>query len=105
MREIVLPLRALTSQVLGNGKAVSCAVISVLVFQNPMSYQSCVGLAITICGVFLYSETKREGSIFYGRPSERPRGLANTFNNIVDEYRIRVGGGYVSGPEYIATPR
>lgn len=50
---------ALTLQVLGNAKGVIAAIISVLIFHNPVTWRGVVGYAITFCGVFLYSESKR----------------------------------------------
>ncbi|KAK2432792.1 putative sugar phosphate/phosphate translocator [Trifolium repens] len=53
---------ALTLQVLGNAKGVVAVVISILIFQNPISMIGMVGYVLTIIGVILYSETKRRYS-------------------------------------------
>eukprot|EP00249_Psilotum_nudum_P006740 c20017_g1_i2 orf=935-1978(+) len=50
---------ALTLQVLGNAKAAVAAVISVLIFRNPVTVMGMTGFAITILGVILYSEAKK----------------------------------------------
>mmetsp|Transcript_13757 Transcript_13757/g.29598 ORF Transcript_13757/g.29598 Transcript_13757/m.29598 type:complete len:373 (+) Transcript_13757:157-1275(+) len=49
----------LTLQVLGNAKGVVAAFVSVLVFLNPVTVTGALGYAVTVSGVFLYSETKR----------------------------------------------
>ncbi|KAK2379034.1 putative sugar phosphate/phosphate translocator [Trifolium repens] len=53
---------ALTLQVLGNAKGVVAVVISILIFQNPISMVGMLGYVLTIIGVILYSETKRRYS-------------------------------------------
>ncbi|XP_072993397.1 probable sugar phosphate/phosphate translocator At1g12500 [Typha latifolia] len=50
---------ALTLQVLGNAKAAVAAVVSVLIFRNPVTVMGMVGFGITILGVVLYSEAKK----------------------------------------------
>uniref|UniRef100_A0A7S3QMB6 Sugar phosphate transporter domain-containing protein n=1 Tax=Dunaliella tertiolecta TaxID=3047 RepID=A0A7S3QMB6_DUNTE len=50
---------ALTLQVLGNAKGVVAAVVSVLVFANPVTLQGGLGYALTFMGVCVYSEAKR----------------------------------------------
>ncbi|CAM8944571.1 unnamed protein product [Rhodiola kirilowii] len=50
---------ALTLQVLGNGKAAVAAVVSVLIFRNPVSVMGMVGFGVTVSGVVLYSEAKK----------------------------------------------
>ncbi|KAK6935287.1 Sugar phosphate transporter domain [Dillenia turbinata] len=50
---------ALTLQVLGNAKAAVAAVVSVLIFRNPVTVMGMTGFAITIMGVVLYSEAKK----------------------------------------------
>ncbi|KAD4384721.1 hypothetical protein R6Q59_011131 [Mikania micrantha] len=50
---------ALTLQVLGNAKAAVAAVVSVLIFKNPVTVMGISGFAVTIMGVVLYSEAKR----------------------------------------------
>lgn len=50
---------ALTLQVLGNAKAAVAAVISVLIFKNPVTVMGMTGFVITIIGVILYSEAKK----------------------------------------------
>lgn len=54
---------ALTLQVLGNCKGVIAAVLSVLLFHNPVTVTSCCGYAITVSGVLLYSESKRRSQL------------------------------------------
>lgn len=46
-------------QVLGNCKGVIAAAVSVALFKNVVTLKGLVGYAITIAGVFAYSETKR----------------------------------------------
>ena len=50
---------ALTLQVLGNAKAAVVAVVSVLIFRNPVTVMGMTGFAVTIMGVVLYSEAKK----------------------------------------------
>ncbi|KAK9079694.1 hypothetical protein SSX86_001367 [Deinandra increscens subsp. villosa] len=50
---------ALTLQVLGNAKAAVAAVVSVLIFKNPVTVMGISGFAVTIMGVVLYSEARR----------------------------------------------
>lgn len=50
---------ALTLQVLGNAKAALAAIVSVLIFRNPVTVMGIVGFGITIFGVVLYSEAKK----------------------------------------------
>ena len=47
---------ALTLQVLGNAKGVVAALVSVLVFRNPVSVVGCGGYLVTVAGVYGYSE-------------------------------------------------
>ncbi|PWA75034.1 putative sugar phosphate/phosphate translocator [Artemisia annua] len=50
---------ALTLQVLGNAKAAVAAVVSVLIFKNPVNVMGVSGFGVTIFGVVLYSEAKK----------------------------------------------
>ncbi|KAL8101216.1 hypothetical protein AgCh_033188 [Apium graveolens] len=50
---------ALTLQVLGNAKAAVAAVVSVLIFKNPVTTMGAAGFAVTVMGVVLYSEAKK----------------------------------------------
>ncbi|KAG0473129.1 hypothetical protein HPP92_014986 [Vanilla planifolia] len=50
---------ALTLQVLGNAKAAVAAVVSVLIFRNPVTVTGMTGFGVTILGVVLYSEAKK----------------------------------------------
>ncbi|KAG6498292.1 probable sugar phosphate/phosphate translocator At3g11320 [Zingiber officinale] len=50
---------ALTLQVLGNAKSAVAALVSVLVFRNPVTVMGVLGFGITIAGVALYSEAKK----------------------------------------------
>lgn len=59
MRVTPLPPSPLPLQVLGNAKGVVAAGVSVAVFRNTVTVQGCLGYAITVGGVFLYSESKR----------------------------------------------
>jgi hypothetical protein len=55
---------ALTLQVLGNAKGVVAAVLSVMIFHNPVTVLGWIGYAITMCGIFAYSESrKRSGQM------------------------------------------
>mmetsp|Transcript_11880 Transcript_11880/g.43458 ORF Transcript_11880/g.43458 Transcript_11880/m.43458 type:complete len:334 (-) Transcript_11880:4065-5066(-) len=49
----------LTLQVLGAGKGALATFVSWLVFNSKITYLGCIGYAITISGVFMYSESKR----------------------------------------------
>lgn len=50
---------ALTLQVLGNAKGAVAAVVSILIFKNPVKVMGIVGFGITIGGVVLYGEAKK----------------------------------------------
>ncbi|TKY47110.1 sugar phosphate/phosphate translocator [Spatholobus suberectus] len=52
---------ALTLQVLGNAKGAVAVVISILIFQNPVSVTGMFGYSLTVTGVILYSEAKKRG--------------------------------------------
>lgn len=54
---------ALTLQVLGNAKAAVAAVVSVLIFRNPVTVMGMMGFAITIMGVVLYSEARKRAKV------------------------------------------
>ncbi|XP_043716009.1 probable sugar phosphate/phosphate translocator At1g12500 [Telopea speciosissima] len=54
---------ALTLQVLGNAKAAVAAVVSVLIFRNPVTVMGMAGFAVTILGVVLYSEAKKRSRV------------------------------------------
>ncbi|KAI3522528.1 hypothetical protein L1887_00385 [Cichorium endivia] len=54
---------ALTLQVLGNAKAAVAAVVSVLIFKNPVTAMGISGFAVTIMGVVLYSEAKKRSKV------------------------------------------
>lgn len=49
----------LTLQVLGNAKGVIAAVVSIYIFLNPVTVSGVLGYALTLTGVFLYTEAKR----------------------------------------------
>ncbi|EFJ50855.1 plastidic phosphate translocator [Volvox carteri f. nagariensis] len=53
----------LTLQVLGNAKGVVAAAVSVAVFRNVVTGQGALGYAITVAGVFMYSESKRRAKM------------------------------------------
>ncbi|KAH0931085.1 hypothetical protein HID58_008202 [Brassica napus] len=50
---------ALTLQVLGNAKGAVAVVISILIFQNPVTVMGISGYSIIVLGVVAYGETKR----------------------------------------------
>ncbi|OIW09830.1 hypothetical protein TanjilG_32268 [Lupinus angustifolius] len=54
---------ALTLQVLGNAKAAVAAVVSVLIFRNPVTAMGMMGFVITIMGVVLYSEARKRSKV------------------------------------------
>lgn len=54
-----LSFPGLVLQVLGNAKGAVAAVVSVLVFQNPVTSMGAFGFFITICGVVMYGESKK----------------------------------------------
>lgn len=45
-------------QVLGNAKGVVAAIISVLIFKNPVTVQGGVGYFVTVLGVVLYTQAR-----------------------------------------------
>ncbi|KAI8468716.1 MAG: triose-phosphate transporter family-domain-containing protein [Monoraphidium minutum] len=51
---------ALTLQVLGNLKGVIAAAVSIALFRNPVTAKGLLGYAITVAGVFMYSNSKRK---------------------------------------------
>ncbi|KAF6160359.1 hypothetical protein GIB67_019128 [Kingdonia uniflora] len=54
---------ALTLQVLGNAKAAAAAIVSVLIFKNPVNVMGMTGFGITVMGVVLYSEAKKRSKV------------------------------------------
>lgn len=54
---------ALTLQVLGNAKAAVAAVVSVLIFRNPVTVMGIAGFGVTIGGVVIYSEAKKRSKV------------------------------------------
>lgn len=50
---------ALTLQVLGNAKAAVAAIVSVMIFKNPVNIMGMMGFAVTVSGVVLYSEARK----------------------------------------------
>ncbi|KAL3645609.1 hypothetical protein CASFOL_010789 [Castilleja foliolosa] len=54
---------ALTLQVLGNAKSAVAAVVSVLIFRNPVNVMGMMGFAVTVMGVVLYSEAKKRSKV------------------------------------------
>ncbi|KAI3918178.1 hypothetical protein MKX01_041498 [Papaver californicum] len=54
---------ALTLQVLGNAKAAVAAVVSVLIFRNPVTVMGMTGFGVTIMGVVCYSEAKKRSKV------------------------------------------
>uniref|UniRef100_A0A803LQX3 Sugar phosphate transporter domain-containing protein n=2 Tax=Chenopodium quinoa TaxID=63459 RepID=A0A803LQX3_CHEQI len=54
---------ALTLQVLGNAKAAVAAVVSVLIFRNPVTAMGMVGFGVTVMGVVLYTQAKRRSKL------------------------------------------
>ncbi|MED6133972.1 hypothetical protein PIB30_033105 [Stylosanthes scabra] len=54
---------ALTLQVLGNAKAAVAAVVSVLIFRNPVTAMGMAGFGITVMGVVLYSEARKRSKV------------------------------------------
>lgn len=50
---------ALTLQVLGNAKGAVAVVISILLFQNPVTFIGIAGYSMTVMGVVAYGESKR----------------------------------------------
>ncbi|KAJ4950926.1 hypothetical protein NE237_027758 [Protea cynaroides] len=54
---------ALTLQVLGNAKAAVAAVVSVLIFRNPVTVMGMTGFGVTLLGVVLYSESKKRSRV------------------------------------------
>lgn len=53
---------ALTLQVLGNAKGVVATVVSIALFRNPVSTAGMIGYSLTVLGVILYSESKKQSS-------------------------------------------
>lgn len=51
---------ALTLQVLGNAKGAVAVVVSILIFRNPVSVTGMSGYTLTVIGVILYNEAKRQ---------------------------------------------
>ena len=59
-REILMLICvSLLMQVLGNAKGAVAVVISILIFQNPVTVMGIGGYSITVLGVVAYGETKR----------------------------------------------
>ncbi|KAL9412755.1 hypothetical protein AB3S75_041413 [Citrus x aurantiifolia] len=51
---------ALTLQVLGNAKGAVAVVVSIFIFRNPVSVTGMAGYTLTVIGVILYNEAKRQ---------------------------------------------
>jgi hypothetical protein len=51
---------ALTLQVLGNAKGAVAALLSVMIFRNPVTFLGCLGFGVTIAGVVAYSESRKQ---------------------------------------------
>ncbi|KAJ4955524.1 hypothetical protein NE237_012307 [Protea cynaroides] len=54
---------ALTLQVLGNAKAALAAVVSVLIFRNPVTVMGMTGFGVTIMGVVLYTDARKRSKV------------------------------------------
>ena len=54
---------ALTLQVLGNAKAAVAAVVSILIFRNPVTVMGMAGFSVTVMGVVIYGEAKKRSKI------------------------------------------
>ncbi|KAK4796127.1 hypothetical protein SAY86_028453 [Trapa natans] len=50
-------------KVLGNAKAAVAAVVSVLIFRNPVTVMGMAGFSVTVMGVVLYSEAKKRSKV------------------------------------------
>ena len=50
---------ALHAQVLGCAKGVVASVVSIMVFQNPVTVLGAAGYCLTVLGVFAYGWTKK----------------------------------------------
>lgn len=59
LRHCLCAFLGLMLQVLGNAKGAVAAVVSVLVFHNPVTSMGAFGFFITICGVVLYGESMK----------------------------------------------
>lgn len=93
---------ALTLQVLGNAKGVIAAVISIMIFHNPVTWRGVVGYAITVFGVFLYSESKRNKWSF------RPRASSGSLSDDAQSKRYAKLKGAVSAssvPSDVEAPK
>lgn len=53
---------ALTLQVLGNAKGVVASAVSVALFKNPVTSTGALGYAITVAGVVMYSQAKKQAT-------------------------------------------
>jgi len=57
--DILNSLSNYVNQVLGNAKGAVAVVISILLFQNPVTFIGMAGYSVTVMGVIAYGETKR----------------------------------------------
>jgi hypothetical protein len=48
-------------QVLGNVKSAGSAIVSIMIFQNPVSLYGCLGFGIAILGSTWYAQSHRSG--------------------------------------------
>ncbi|XP_039013940.1 probable sugar phosphate/phosphate translocator At3g11320 [Hibiscus syriacus] len=53
-------ISAMTLQVLGKAKGAVAVIVSILIFRNPVSVTGMLGYALTVFGVILYSEAKKQ---------------------------------------------
>ncbi|XP_074364371.1 putative sugar phosphate/phosphate translocator At3g11320 [Apium graveolens] len=69
---VTMHTSALTLQVLGNAKGAVAVVVSILIFQNPVSVTGMLGHALTVFGVILYSEAKKRSKCDIGLDKKVP---------------------------------
>ena len=85
----------LTLQVIGNAKGVVCAIVSVIVFRNPVTAQGILGYVITVFGTILYSESKKRFEGLGGL--EGPVAHSSLDPTVVSSMMVEVSAGNESG--------
>jgi hypothetical protein len=58
----VMPFNRSSPQVLGNMKGVVASIVSIIIFQNQVSFWGASGYAIAVGGVFAYGHSKNSGA-------------------------------------------
>jgi len=81
-------------------KGVIAAVVSVALFRNQVTPKGCLGYAITVMGVFMYSESKRRAKAV--RAAESAKSLSGEEGQALLLIKAGSGGGGGGGGAAVA---